>query len=208
MTFGTIHDYTKWLHSFCGYKKPFFFSYHSSGKTFRQNDDVPIVNLQLFFRRNPPTSGAWKKKLNVQNKTKVGEEKKLSCFFRDSFLFWAYEKKNKAWWTKFLVVLPPKCCCNIFWLLRRFIGWCVRVFFSYVQNKKEYRKKQLSFFSSLTFVLFWTFSFFFHAPGGRGDFFWKKVANWRSGHRHYVEIFFQKNDLKFFFFIRKTNAII
>ena len=53
-------------------------------------------------------------------------------------------------------------------------------------------------------------SFFFPCPRGRGDFFWQKVANWRSGHHHFVEIFFQKNDLKkkMVFYIRKTNAII
>jgi len=52
--------------------------------------------------------------------------------------------------------------------------------------------------------------FFFPCPRGRGDFFWKKVANWRSGHRHFVEFFFQKNDLekKMVFYIRKTKATI
>ena len=48
--------------------------------------------------------------------------------------------------------------------------------------------------------------FFFSCPRGRGDFFWKKSC----GHRHFVEIFFQKNDLKkkMVFYLRKTNAII
>ena len=145
-----------------------FFPYHSSGKRFRQNDDVPIVNLQLFFRRNPPPPGAWKKKLNVQNKTKVGEEKKLSCLFRDSFLFWTYEKKT-------LTHQPINRLNNQKMLQQHLSGKNNKkfrssslIFFSYVQNKKAFRKKHLRFFSSLTFVFFWTFTFFFHTPGGGG----------------------------------------
>ena len=76
------------MHSLCGYKKNrFIFSDHSSEKRFRQNDDVPIVNLQLFFRRNPPDPWAMKKKWLfktrqklVKKKTSDGAFETLSCF--------------------------------------------------------------------------------------------------------------------------------
>ena len=38
---------------------------------------------------------------------------------------------------------------------------------------------------------------------GLGGFFSEKVANLRSGHRHFVEMFFQKT---IFFYIRKIDA--
>ena len=72
--------------SFADIKNYFLFSDHSSGKRFRQNDDVPIVNLQLFFRRNPPDPWSMKKKMNVQSKTKVSEERNLRMLFSKFFL--------------------------------------------------------------------------------------------------------------------------
>ena len=58
-------------------KKNIFFPDHSSGKRFRQNDDVPNVNLQLFFQKKSPQPLGHEKKMNVQNKTKFSEEKNL-----------------------------------------------------------------------------------------------------------------------------------
>ena len=109
LSFGTIDDNTKWLYSFCGYKKPFFFSDHSSGKRFRQNDDVPIVNLQRFFRRNPPTSWWMKKKIECSKQEKSSWRKKPVMLFSKFFLVLSKQKKSKSlWsaglWTKILVV--------------------------------------------------------------------------------------------------------
>ena len=182
--------------SFADIKNHFFFSYHSSGKTFWQNDDVPIVNLQLFFRRNPPTSWGMKKQMNVQNKTKASEEKNPSWSIRNSFLFWTNKKKVSPYERKFLLVLPLKCWSNIFWLLWGFHSLMRECFFFVCSKQKRISKRPSEVFFFTNFCLVLNIQFFFSCPRGRGDFFWKKIANWRSGHRHFVEIFFQKNDLK------------
>ena len=53
-------------------------------------------------------------------------------------------------------------------------------FFLFVQNKKESRKLHEAFFSSLTFVLFWTFIFFF-MPQEVGGFLLKKSCKLTIG---------------------------
>ena len=164
----------------------------------------------FFSEEIPPPPGAWKKKVNVQKKTKVSEEKNLRCSIRNSFLFWTNKKKVSPYERKFLLFLPLKCWSNIFWLLWGFIRWCVNVFFLFVQNKKESRKLHRRFFLSLTFVLFWTFIFFFHAPGVGGISSEKKL---QIDDRDIVLLSksFSRRMIwkkKMVFYLRKTNAII
>ena len=69
--------------------------------------------------------------------------------------------------------------------------------FFFVCSKQERISKSASevfFFTNFCLVL--NNHFVFSCPRGWGDFFWKKVTNWRSRHRYFVEIFFPKNDLK------------
>ena len=126
---------------FADIKNHFVFSDHSSGKRFRQNDDVPIVNLQLFFRRNPPDLWGMKKtkwmfktrqKL-VKKKNSVGEFQILSCFEHT-------KKKVSPYERNFLLFLPLKCWSNIFWLLWGFIRWCVNVFFCKFKTRNHFEK--------------------------------------------------------------------
>ena len=102
-----------------------------------------------------------------------------------------------------------KCWSNIFWLLWGFIRWCVNVFLFVCSKQERISNAPSEVFFFTNFCLVLNIRFFF-MPQRSGDFFWKKVANWRSGQRHFVEIVFQKNDMKkkLVFYIRKTNAII
>ena len=84
------------------------------------------------------------------------------------------------------------------------------IFFLFVQNKKEFRMLHLSFFSSLTFVFFWTLTFFFHAPGGGGISSEKKL---QIDDRDIVILskLFSRRMIwkkKMVFYVRKPNATI
>ena len=154
------------MHSFCGYKQPFFFSDHSSGKTFSTKWRCPDRQFATFFQKKSPDLWGMKKKLNVQNKKKVREEKNLLCTFRNSFLFWTNKKKVRLYERNFLLFLPIKCWSNIFWLLWGFIRWCVNVFF--VCSKQERIPKSASevfFFTNFCLVL--KIHFFFMPQGRR-----------------------------------------
>ena len=119
LTFDPKHDNDKWSHSFCGYKKTIFFSDHSSGKIYRQNDDVPIVHFSTNFQRKSRRPyGPWEKKILIQNNSKDAQEQKLSTLFYKSFLFWTNEKKKWAHKRKFSP--SRQCWCKkltFFWLL-------------------------------------------------------------------------------------------
>ena len=139
--------------------------------------------------------------MNVQNNTKFIEEKNLSCSFRNSFLFWTNKREVSPYERKFLLFLPLKCWSNIFWLLEGFIRWCVNVFLFVCSKQERITKSASEVFFFTNFCLVLNIQFFFSCPRGRGDFFWKKVANWRSGHRHFVKMFFQ-NGLFFWLLVQ------
>jgi len=84
-----------------------------------------------------------------------------------------------------------------------------KYFFLFVQNKKELRMLQERFFSSLTFVLYWTFIFFF-MPQGSGGFLLKKSCKLTIGTSSFCRNLFPEewSEKKMVFYIRKTNAII
>ena len=149
--------------SFADIKNHFFFK-SFFWKNISTNWRCPDRQFATFFRRNPPPPGAWKKIMNVQNKTKVSEEKNLWCFFRNSFLFWTNKKKVSPYERKFLLFLPLKCWSNIFWLLWGFIRWCVNVFLFVCSKQERISKKATEFFFFTNFCLVLNIQFFFHAP--------------------------------------------
>ena len=115
----------------------------------------------FFSEEIPRPPGAWKKKWMFKTRQKLVKKKTSDAFFRNTFLFWTYEKKT-------LTHQPINRLNNQKMLQQHLSGKnnkkfrsSTLIFFLYVQNKKTFRKKHLRFFSSLTFVFFWTFTFFF-----------------------------------------------
>ena len=107
LTFGTIDENTKWLHSLCGYKKPFFFQIILLKKHF---DKMTISRSSIcnFFSKEIPTSGAFKKKWMFKTRKKFVKKKTsdavfeiLSCFDK--------QKKVSSYERNFLLFLPIKC---------------------------------------------------------------------------------------------------
>ena len=127
-----------------------------------------------FFSEEIPHLLWHEKKMNVQNKTKVSEEKNLRCAFRNSFLFWTNKKKVSHYERNFLLFLPIKCWSNIFWLFWRFICWWLNVFFCLFKTRKNFENSIRGFFLYELFSCF-EHSFFFSCPRG-----WGRISSEKS----------------------------
>ena len=189
-------------------KKTLFFSDHSSGEIYRQNEDRDIVKLlTIFHDKTPQPSAPWICFFLWGNKTNMGEEPRNKGNCTVFFSFRIYTKKNIShknpiWHKKWLhqqYLVDAE-------LFEDLSGFCVKCFFLYIRNEKKSVQSPLFLGSSPMFVLVPPQKKYIHGAEGWGVLSWKIVNNLtmsRSSFCRYIfpEYWSRKNDVIFMFLL-------